>query len=75
MGCRETGHTLTWDYRLLEIQIINKVIKDLPTYLRMGKKAQKAINQIGAMKKNKSPCERAEKLYPGGGSDDVPHSR
>lgn len=69
MGFRETSHALTWDYRLLEIQIINKVIKDLPTYLRMGMKAQKA------MEKNKAQCERAEKLYPGGGGDGVPHSR
>lgn len=58
---KPNSHTLTWDYRLLEIQIINKVIKDLPTYLRTGKKTQKAINHIEAMKKNKARCERAEK--------------
>lgn len=57
---KPNSHTLTWDYRLLEIQIINKVIKDLPTYLRTGKKTQKAINHIEAMKKYKAQCERAE---------------
>lgn len=55
MGFRETSHALTWDYRLWEIQIINKVIKDLPTYLRMGMKEQKSYKSDWSYEEKQSP--------------------
>jgi glucose-6-phosphate 1-dehydrogenase len=40
---------------LVEIQIIKETIKGLPTYMRMGKRAQKDTNQVGVKIKKIKP--------------------